>query len=304
MNLSALDLNLLVVLEALLQERSVTRAGRRVGLSQPATSHALRRLRAELGDPLLVKAAGGLALTPRANQLRPHLEQALRSARSVFSPPVEFDPAAWAGEMRLSLNDYNEVLLLPRLHARVRAEAPALDLRVRPIGAAGRELDENEIDLAAATFALPPPHLRVRVVMREGFCCIVRRDHPVLARGLDLDTYCACEHLLIAPRGDARGLADDVLQSMGRTRRVALTTPHFVVAPHLVAATDLVLTLPTRLAVHMARLLPVTVLPVPLSMAPFSVAIAWHPRTDGDAGQAWFRALWADEAGKLGDGGT
>lgn len=294
-NLGALDLNLLRVLDALLGERHVTRAARRVGLSQPATSHALARLRAALGDPLLVRGPGGaLVPTPRAAALQPRLRAALDAVAAALRGDAPFDPATARSTFRIATGDYAEMVILPGLMARLARDAPHVDLRVVPPASGGDEregLAAGEVDVVLAPRRGPggAAGLYERRLFDETFTCLVRRGHPATAQRLTLARYEALSHVLVAPRGTPGSFVDDALAALGRRRRVALTVPHFLVAPHVVAATDLIVTLASRIADVVAGPLDLVALPPPLELPGFTMSLWWHERNHHDPAQRWLR---------------
>ncbi|WP_437738166.1 LysR family transcriptional regulator [Sorangium sp. So ce1335] len=300
--LAALDLNLLVVLDTLLAERHVTRAAARLGMTQPACSHALGRLRRALGDPLLVRGARGAMLpTPRAEALAPGLRAALRGLASAVRGEPRFEPATARRTFRLAAGDYAELVLLPPLLSLLAGEAPGVHVWMMPL-ALTREEVVAQLASGAVDVVIGPPRrgwpegLYVRPLFEERFRCVVRRDHPAARRRLTLDRYCALSHLLVAPRGTPGSLVDDALTALGRSRRIAAAVPHFLVAPHVVAATDLMATLGARLVDATAAPLGLTVLPPPLELAGFSLAMIWHERTHHDPAHRWLRDQVASTA--------
>ncbi|WP_437311801.1 LysR family transcriptional regulator [Sorangium sp. So ce388] len=293
--LAALDLNLLVVLDALLAERHVTRAAARVGMTQPACSHALGRLRRALGDPLLVRGARGAMLpTPRAEALAPALRAALRGLASAIRGEPRFDPATARRTFRIATGDYAELVLLPPLLSLLASAAPSVDVWMMPL-ALTRDGVVAQLTSGAVDVVIGPPRrgwpddLYVRPLFEERFRCVVRRDHPAAHGRLTLDRYCALSHLLVAPRGTPGSLVDDALAALGRDRRIAATVPHFLVAPHVIAATDLMATLGARIVDATAAPLGLAVLPPPLELAGFSFAMIWHERTHHDPAHRWLR---------------
>jgi DNA-binding transcriptional LysR family regulator len=302
-HLEGLDLNLLVALRALLVERHVTRAAARVRLSQPAMSHALARLRALLGDPLLVRTPKGMQPTPRAAAMREPLERALEDLGRLLAPQA-FDPKTSAQRFRVSTSDYAELVLLPSLAARVWAEAPGVDLAVSVFaGGAVAALGDDRIDLVITPplgGGEPAPGLHQQRLFDERFVCVVREDHPLARRRMSIDDFAALPHALITPRGQsARGAVDDALEAIGKRRRIALEIPHFLVAPHVVRETDVVLTLAARVARLMAPMLGLRVLPPPLEVPGFSMAMLWHERSHADPAHAWLRRRIAEVAKRL-----
>ncbi|WP_234023079.1 LysR family transcriptional regulator [Sorangium cellulosum] len=293
--LAALDLNLLVVLDALLAERHVTRAAARVGMTQPACSHALGRLRRALGDPLLVRGArGAMLLTPRAEALGPGLRAALQGLATALRGEAQFDPATARRRFRIAAGDYAELVLLPPLLSILAREAPGIDVWMVPLSLT-REGVVAQLASGAADVAIGPPRgswpdgLHMRALFEERFRCVLRRGHPAARGRLSLDRYCGLSHLLVTPRGTPGSFVDDALAALGRSRRVAAAVPHFLVAPHVIAATDLVATLGARIVDATAAPLGLSVLPPPIELASFSFSLIWHRRTQNDQAHRWLR---------------
>jgi DNA-binding transcriptional LysR family regulator len=296
-NLAALDLNLLLVLEVLLAERSVTRAARRLGLSQSATSHALARLRTALDDPLFVRTSRGLTPTAKASRLAIPLRQAFGQLRQALDEPSPFDPATAAGTVRICSADIGQSLLVPGLSAIVAQRAPQVLLVVMgfPEDVYGL-LSSWHADLVLGLAGVGP-ELHQRVLMSEPFRCVVREQHPGLRDGaLPLEAYVEYGHVLVSPKGTPRGFVDRALGALGRSRRVALVVPHLLPAAQAVATTDLVLTAPARLAAGAAELLPLVVVDPPLEIEPFPLAMSWHDRRHDDPLHAWIRTQLAELA--------
>jgi DNA-binding transcriptional LysR family regulator len=291
-NLAALDLNLLLVLEVLLAERSVTRAARRLGLSQSATSHALGRLRQVLDDPLFVRSPRGLVPTARAIQLASPLRAAFGELRSALSGPSPFEPATAAGTVRICTADFGQSLLVPGLCATVARQAPQVQLITTGFPQDVQTmLSSGQADLALGMAGVGP-ELNQIVLVTEPFRCVVRRGHPALQDGADtlpLDTYAELGHVLVSQKGVPRGFVDRALSARGLSRKVALVVPHLLPAAQAVAVSDLVWTAPVRLAETAAQLLPLRVLEPPLEIEPFSLAMSWHDRRHGDPLHAWIR---------------
>ena len=301
--LSGIDLNLLLALDALLAERHVTRAAARLGLSQSAASHALARLRDLLDDPLLVRGPRGAMLpTPRALVLTPLVERALVEVAAVLRPPEVFDPRTSRRTLRIGAGDYAELVLLPALFARMAEQAPGIDLFVRTVPddiPAG--LAAGDVDLALAPIRPQDTSAACyqRLLFDETFVCAVRRGHPATRQRLTLDRFCAMDHLLIAPRGTPGGYVDDALTARGRTRRVALAVPHFLIVPHVIARTDLIVTLASRIAAAFAESHGLATLRPPVDVPGFAIHMIWHERAHGDAAQRWLRDQLAAVAAEL-----
>jgi DNA-binding transcriptional LysR family regulator len=306
-HLAGVDLNLLPLLDALLGERHVTRAAERVGLSQPAASRGLGRLRVLLDDPLLVRAGTGLALTPRAEAVRDPVRRALGIVEGAIAKPATFDPAVARRTVRIVTDDYSGFVLLPRLVERLTRTAPGFDVWAVPAGGSlGVEpLVRGDIDFLIAPLGrLPqlPPGIRVETLFSERFMCVVQRGHP-LARKATLERFVAARHAFVAPGGSRGGPVDDALAGRGKERRIALALPHFLVMPFVVAASDLVLTVGERVARTYAGLLPITVFEPPLAVPGFTVGMFWHEKVEHDPALGWFRGEMSALARGLGSGG-
>lgn len=293
MALREINLNLLHSLGVLLEEANVTRAAARLGVTQSAMSHTLRQLRAHFDDRLLVRGPRGMLLTPRAEELRGPLRRGLGELERVVRGDVSWDPATASRTFRLVLGDYVSVRLLPRLIERLRREAPRVDVDVRPTERRGDEarLESGEVDVLVALRASGAPGLRQRALMSDGFACVARSGHPEIACAddLTLDRYCALDHVLISPGGEDGSFVDTKLRAVGRQRRVALRVPHFLVAPMVVARSDLLLTAPANLAAEIAAHYPLQLLPAPLELASFTLQLVWHERFDDDPAHRWLR---------------
>ncbi|HEX2571260.1 MAG TPA: LysR family transcriptional regulator [Polyangia bacterium] len=294
-HLPSLDLNLLVTLDAVLTEGSVQRASARLGVTQSAVSHALARLREALGDPLVVRTPRGMVPTARAMRLGGTLRHCLAELEGAMHSEAPFDPATAQRAFTLSAADATEFLLLPQLMRRLAEEAPGVDILVRPpLPEVVPDLESGALDLALGVFAEVPGGLRRQPVIHERFVCMVRRGHPRVRRALSLDAYLELSHISIAPRGTAGNLVDDALARMGRSRRVALRVPHFLVAPLVVAETDLVLILPEHLARRYAEMLPIELIKPPIELTGFTLHQLWHERVQNDAGHVWLRRTVAE----------
>jgi DNA-binding transcriptional LysR family regulator len=293
MRLAGIDLNLLTSLDALLESQSVTRAARRLGVTQPAVSHALRRLRDLLGDELLVRTPKGMRPTPRAIELRPAVRAAIDAAEVVLQAAPGFDPATAERAFVVAMADQASFLLMPPLFERLSREAPGirLELRPGPIDALG-----DEVDLLIGVFRDRPAGIRDEPLFHEEFACVIRKGSAAARGPFDLKRYLALPHLLVAPRGRPGSPLDDALARAGQRRRVVLTVPHFLVAPHVIASSDLVWTAPTGLARAFAELLPLAIREPPFHTPGFDVVMRWHVRLDRDAGLAWLRRMLREVA--------
>jgi DNA-binding transcriptional LysR family regulator len=295
MDVRAVDLNLLVALDALLAERNVTRAAARLKLSQSAMSATLARLRMLFGDPLLLRAAGGMLPTSKGAELAAPVRQVLGEIGRIVAQPGTFDPAGAERTFTIAASDYVEYAILPRLVDFLEARAPRARLAVRPMdfGAVGRHLEAGEIDLGILGAAFAPPSARSRPLFVERFVCVVRRGHPGVAERLTLDDYCALDHVLVSPFGGTfTAPADDALAALGRTRHVRLSVPHFLLVAEILTRSDMIAVLPERLARGYGERL--RVFELPFELAPFTIMAVWHERTHRDPALAWLRQSLAD----------
>ncbi|HTV22264.1 MAG TPA: LysR family transcriptional regulator [Polyangiaceae bacterium] len=296
--LASIDLNLLVILRALLGERHVTRAAARVGLSQSATSHALSRLRDLLGDPLLVRHGRELVLTPRAARLLPALERGLGELASTVADEPDFDPKSARRTFAIATSDYLQALLIGPLLRQLAAHAPGIDLSVVVLPNLNELLDTGAIDLALSIPTQVSEAMSRERLFDDEFVCMVRRDHPQIKRALGLERYLAQRHVVIAPGGTPGSTVDTVLAQHGRERRIALRVTNFLIAPVVVSQTDFINTMPVRLARQLAKTYPLRLLPPPLELPRFEYFMFWHPRLDHDPAQRWLREFVASVSEK------
>jgi DNA-binding transcriptional LysR family regulator len=296
MNISSVNLNLLVAFEALLEERSVSRAAKRAGLSQPAMSNALSRLRATFGDPLFKRTSRGISPTARALDLAAPIRSGLAQLRTVFEKRPDFDLAASTRVFRLAMTDYAEFLTLPRLMRRIETAAPHVQILTRRVDrifiAPEPELRAGDFDAAIGFFPEESgldPGTRSCDLFTEENVCILRRGHPALRKQFTLRQFASAGHVGVFYKPEARGLIDNLLAGHGLRRRLQTTTPHFVVAPFLVARSDLIAVMPAGLAASFRKLLPLEIRPVPLHLPPFRMRLLWHEHLEDDPGHRWLR---------------
>lgn len=292
------DLNLLPVFVTLMEERSVTRAAERLGITQPALSNALSRLRIMLQDQLFIRERYGIQPTPVALELAPVIMEALAKVDDAVLGQQEFDPASAERLFTIAPNSYVEFVLAPAIVARLRQVAPGVRLRLTPYGT-----DIGETGVVSGTTALvlgrivdPPDNLVVQHLMDEGLDCVVRADHPEVGDSLSRAQFERMKHVNVLPPGRLRVGLFQAMERQGLRREVAVSVTHFLAAPEMVAATDYCATLPRlicRRLLHDARL---KVLPAPVDLGTFPVEMAWHARYRHDAAHRWLRGLIAEVA--------
>ena len=285
------DLNLLVMLHALLTEAHVGKAGARIGRSQPAMSRALARLRDMFDDPLLVRAKSGMQLTTRALELLPELEAVMSSVAALLQPP-HFEPATATGTIRLAAPDLVTYMLAPALLRELAIAAPGLDLEICGWTPDWRaQLDSGAIDLTVGLPAGTEHDLHSRPLIEARWACLLRADHPALADAWTVERFASLDHLEVTLAHPFGGELDAALAERGLSRRVALRVPYPALSPLLIAETDLVLTTNEWVAEKFARQIGVVVRPLPLPAAPLSAPIVWHARSHLDPVNRWLREL-------------
>ncbi|MCP4500420.1 MAG: LysR family transcriptional regulator [Deltaproteobacteria bacterium] len=300
MHLTNIDLNLIVSLDALLQERNVTRAAQRVGISQSAMSHGLARLRTLFDDPILVRSGRKMVLTPRAEQLVSPLAEALQNLAGALQTQRPFVPLETTGVVSIACGDYISSLLVPSLVRRLSREAPHLDMDLAPMGHTLHErLESGEVTLAIGVLRGRASGLRRRLLFTENFASVVRQGHPSISKRLTLKKFCETPHILVGTGIRGEGAVDAELAKIDKSRRVAVRTATFLSAPLIVAETDLILTIPLRLAHRFAKVFALQVYKPPVVLAGFQCHSQWHERWQNDARHRWFRRLVAEESDKI-----
>ncbi|MBI5717994.1 MAG: LysR family transcriptional regulator [Burkholderiales bacterium] len=301
-NFRTLDLNLLRVFDAVMAEGSLTRAGAALAMTQPAVSHALRRLRESLGDDLFTRTTHGVRPTPAAEALWPQVRSALALLRQAIAPAA-FDAQRDAVLFRLAMADATAALLVPGLVKAIEDQGAAATLRVQPLTTRDprRLLQANAIDLAMGSFPEVLPALqaeggetqwRHRPLYDTRYVCVMRRGHPLAGAGaLTLDAYCAAPHLLVSFSGRAFGAVDQALAAIGRQRRVVLTVNQFFTAGRVVARSDLLTVLPETFLEATGYRDELAIAPLPITLTTVHVGMLWHLRHDADPAQRWLRGL-------------
>lgn len=295
------DLNLLPVFLVLMEERSVTRAAERLGITQPALSNALARLREMLVDPLFVRERYGMQPTQKAEELAPVIAAALSSLDDMVLGQQAFDPRRATQLITVAPNSYVEFVLMPAIVARLRERAPGLRLRLTPYGT-----DLAETGIVSGTTALvmgrlvdPPDNLVVQHLMDDGLACVVRADHPVVGQRLTRKQYEKLKHVNVLPPGRLRTGLFQVLERQGLQRDVVVSVTHFLAVPELVAVTDCCATLPRQICRRLAGDPRLKVLPAPVDLGTFPVHMGWHVRHRQDPAHAWLRGVIAEVAAEV-----
>ena len=299
MNFRTLDLNLLRVFDAVMHERSLTRAAQTLSMSQSAVSHALKRLRSSVGEDLFTRTRHGVGPTARGQALWPSIRAALNSIQQAFVPGA-FDPQAEPMAFRLAMADATAALLMPPLLADIAQALAHADLRMVPL------LDRDPrplLELGEADVALGYFPAAVGAVMTQGehtpwrraalyhseYRCVMRRNHPLAKGALTLERYCAAQHVLVSFSGHAQGIVDEALARLGRTRRIALTVNQFFTAAQVAAESDLVTVLPASFMAASGHAGQLVTRPLPLPLDNVQVNMHWHARHDDEPAHAWLR---------------
>lgn len=309
-NLDGLDLNLLRVLDVLMQERRVATAAQRLQLSQPAVSNALGRLRKALGDELLTRAPNGMEPTEFAKSLHASLQSAFASISQSLQAKAAFDPAKTIWQARIAMTDIGEIVFLPALLTHISTAAPGLMLETlrdaqakpnAPVGSVTTAMAEGKVDLAMGWLPDVTEGLYQRKLFSQRYVCIARQEHPLLKGKkpkLTLEKFLAAEHIAIRAEGTGHTKADEALQGHSKAgeqpqsqRKVRLRVPSFLSVPQIVSQTDLIATVPEKLAQQCAAAFNLQVFPHPVNMPAFELKMFWHRRVHTDPANQWLRAL-------------
>jgi DNA-binding transcriptional LysR family regulator len=297
MDICAVDLNLLKAFDALVSERAVTRAAGRIGLSQPAMSHALARLRGLFADELFVRTQSGMEPTARAREIAPLVSAAIEHIEAALNLGVGFDPAKSVGTFTAGMAEYAEVALVGKLAAAFAEQASRATLRLLPLTGvdAAEQLERGAIDVAVAHLRALPSAIESETLLRDPFVAVMRQGHPLAPGPLSLEAYAAQRHVLVSSRGDTSGAIDRILVDFGLRRRIALLVATYLALPAALAGSDLMAAVPSRAARRIAGIAEIAILPLPVDLA-VTVSMAWHRRAVSEPAQAWFRSLLAEAA--------
>jgi DNA-binding transcriptional LysR family regulator len=300
-NLAEVDLNLLVSLDAILATRSVTAAAAKVGLSKPAMSHALSRIRDVLGDEILVRSGKDWILTDRARSLVEPLAAVLQTTSALLFPDRALDLRTLDREFRIHTTDHVlSILGVPVGHV-IGVEAPNVALRFLPVLPDDVRTLRDDVDLGIGVFPELPPEFRKQALFEDRFCCVVRRGHPQISAKISMKQYTSVHHVLVAPRGRPGATVDDALGTLGERRKISRSVPYFLAALHLVAESDCIATISLRLAHAHADRFQLQIVKPPLELPPYTIDQVWHPRVEADPAHVWLRRAIARVAHQLPD---
>lgn len=295
------DLNLLRVFLALMQERSVTRAADRLGITQPALSNSLNRLRDILHDPLFIRERYGMQPTPKAEQLAPVIMEAIAQLDGLVFGQQAFDPMHSEMLVTIAPNSYVEYVLIPAVVARLQALAPGIKLRITPYG---NDLAETGVisgttALVMGRFVDPPDNLVVQHLMDDSLACVVRSDHPDIGETITKAQYETMKHVNVMPPGKMRAGLFQALDRHGLKREVAVSVTHFLSVPEVIATTDYCTTLPSQICRRLQGDKRLKILPTPVDLGTFPIDMAWHVRYRHDPAHRWLRAMIEEVARSL-----
>ena len=298
MNVSELDLNLnlLLVLDAIAGEGSVTVAGERLGLSQPAMSNALARLRKRFGDPLFVRTPRGMRPTPFAQQLAEPVREALRLIQAALQQHAGCEPKTSDNTFRFYMSDIGEMVFLPGLLERIKHDAAGVKIEVVriPIKDVHAALETGGIDLAVGFLPGLTTGMRRQSLFREHYVCMLRADHPLIGAKISVKQFREAAHVLVSYAGTGHQVIEETFVAEGLSGRIAVRVPHFLVVPMILARTDLIVTVPSRVATVFAQLGNFKVLKLPIAMPSFEVRLHWHQRYHQDPANRWLREVMTE----------
>ncbi|MFN3714714.1 MAG: LysR family transcriptional regulator [Alcanivoracaceae bacterium] len=308
MNVGRVDLNLLKYLDVLLREQNVTRAAEQLGITQPAMSNGLKRLRELFNDPLLIRTSDGMTATERALELQPMVRQVLSQTELMLTPDEAFRPEQSRRVFRIMTSDYAEATLVPHIVRRLRAEAPHLILDfLTPSDVSYTDMEQGRVDMAINRFNEIPQSFHQVTLWRDSFSCLLNRDNPI-SRGFNLDAYLGAQHIWVSKTGFGVGFGmnpeklgglgwiDQALMRIGKSRKISIFTRHYQMPALLAMNNDLVATLPTRVARMQAQNSSLVIKEPPFPIPEFELKMAWSPLLHHNAAHRWLRKLIQEEA--------
>ena len=311
MNVKRIDLNLMVYLNTLLKERSVSRAADKLGITQPARSNALRRLRDLLGDPILVRTSAGMAPTERANAMQPLVVEALSRAELALQPVESFDASTSVRTFRIMASDYIETTLLAPLVGRLNEIAPGVSLDIlTPSDGSFSDLERGDIDMAINRFDHLPDSFHQKSVWRDNFSCLLGSEHPAKNQ-LTMESYLESHHIWVSKTGigvstgmspkhsQKLGWVDEALADMGHKRQISIFTRHYQVSNYLVQSKKLIATLPTRVAMLWRNTEGIEITKPPFPIVPIEIKMAWSPVLHHNTAHKWLRDEISEIAGTI-----
>ena len=312
MNISKIDLNLLIYLDVLLREKNVTRAAGQLNITQPAMSNGLKRLRDLFKDPLLVRTSDGMTPTERAQELQPVIRDVLATVDMAVQPKTAFDPASAERVFRIMASDYAESTLFPYILHRLREEAPGITLDIMtPSDVSFLDVEQGKVDMVINRFDSMPQSFHQKDVWRDSFACLLSVDNPIL-ENFTLDTYLDAQHVWVSKTGMGVGVGmnpgdvqrlgwvDEALTELGKQRRISVFTRHYQAAMLLAEQKDLIVTIPAKAAALQKHNPRVVIKAPPFEIPHFELKMAWSPLLQHNPAHQWMRRLVGEVAGSLG----
>lgn len=295
MNLATLDLNLLRVFDAVYTHRNVSAAAAALSMSQPAVSNALRRLRREFGDELFTRSPQGMNPTPAADRAAATVAQALLLLREGLEPAPSFDAASARRKFTLNMSDIGEIVFLPSLLRFLQEAAPQVRIEAvtLPVREARLAMEAGAVDLAIGFLPDLKAGFYQQRLFEQKYVCMVRQGHPRIGESMTMKTFIEARHAVVNAEGTGHGIVEAMFERAGLAPEMIVRLPHFLAAPTVVAATDLVATVPFKMGEHYARILPLRLLPHPLRIPVFQVNQYWHRRYHKDPANRWLRGHFA-----------
>ena len=297
MNIRTKDLNLLVVFVTVAEELNLSRASKRIGLSQPALSHALSRLRLEFDDRLFIRSQRGLIATPKVATLLPRVRSLLEAAEGIYETEMSFGPARVERKVTLAATTYFEAQMISRLTQVLSEEAPKISLETRALsgGFPKAELESGEYDLAIAAYFLDlPESFKVRTLLKDPFVCVGSKKNPYHHAKRSIETYLNCKHLQIEVPAGVFAPVDQRLKEIGRQRKIVIRIGNFLTPPSILNESDLLLTCPLSLATRYSEMYPLAISDLPFRLPLLETKMVWHEKNQKDAFHSWLRDRVSD----------
>ncbi|RTR38855.1 LysR family transcriptional regulator [Shewanella canadensis] len=308
MNMSRIDLNLLVYFDVLLRELNVTRAADQLGISQPAMSNGLKRLRVLFDDPLLIRTSKGMTPTERASELKPEIRELLVGLEKAVQPKAKFNPYESEKVFRMMASDYAEATLIPLLIARLRNEAPKVILDIMtPSDVNFPDVEQGRVDMVINRFDSIPQSFHQKVLWKDTFSCLINKKHPVL-KNFNLESYLDAHHVWVSKTGMGVGVGmdpddvqrlgwvDEALAKLNAKRRITVFTRHYQAASSLAERQDLIATVPSKMARLQQDNSRVSIVPPPFDIPPIELTMAWSPLLQHNPAHRWMRELITETA--------
>lgn len=296
MHIDGLHLNQLRLVDALARSSNLGEAAEEIGLTQSAASHALARLREELNDPIFIRTSEGMRPTAYGMRLAASVRDALEALRAGLDRHPQFEPRTSTRTFNVIMSDVSQMLYLPRLLARIVAEAPGIALRVQPLPGKAPHLvlESGEADLAVGAFSRLIAGCRQKRLYREQYVCVVRRDHPQFTNGMTVEAFCSVPQAVVDARGYVHERLDRWLAQQKARRSIKLQVPYFMSLPLVIAQSDLLVVMAGRVAKAYAEMLPLKIMPPPVKLPTYDPRLFWHERFHRDAANRWLRDIYIE----------